>query len=92
MLDAVLKGQPVAWGEVQNVLNDDDAAKLARTSGGEKVKAVYGQKKIMQLKGGMNAAGKFTGAADHPQTKTRCVSKPGLNKFKPAAWEGPTKK
>jgi hypothetical protein len=79
----LLRTEPQAWVQVQNVLRDVDAEKEARAAGQKGPKAVYGQKKIMALKGGTNAQGKFTGAADHPVTGNRCVARPYIAAFKP---------
>ncbi len=86
-LDEVLRsGNVTGWGRVQNVLRDRDAEKAAGLAGEKRPKAVYGQKKISALPGGTDSAGKFTGAADHPETGVRCVSKAVLVEFKPASW------
>lgn len=96
-LDDVLKGGPIAWGRVQNQLSDRDAEKAANEAGidrksAEYPKAVNGQKKIMALDGGTNAQGKFSGAADHPISKNRCVARPMLVEFKGADFVPPAKK
>jgi hypothetical protein len=99
-LDEALQSTPLAWVRIQNVLQDDEAAKAYRErekadtliAGEEKVKAVYGQKKIAALPGGTDAVGKFTGAADHPVTGTRCASRPQIVEFKPADWVPPVRK
>jgi len=91
-LDEVLKSSPIAWARVQNVLADRDAEKAAAEAGEQRPKPVYGQRKIMALPGGTNAQGNFSGAADHPVTKNRCVSRPQLVEFKPADFVPPTKK
>lgn len=78
----LLQTEPMVKVRVQNVLADRDAEKAAREAGEAKVKPVYGQKKIMLLKGGTNAQGKFTGAADHPTTGTRCASRAMIQEFK----------
>lgn len=86
----LLKTEPTGWFRVQNVLQDRDAEKAAYEAGAKGPKRVYGQKKIAALKGGSDSQGKFTGAADHPETGTRCVSRAFIQEFKPANWEGPT--
>lgn len=91
-LDEVLRGQPTGWGRVQNVLRDRDAEKAAGQAGKKRPKAVYGQKKIAALKGGTDSQGRYTGAADHPETGTRCVAKAVLVEFKPAEWVPPAAK
>jgi len=99
-LDEVLKGQPVAWARVQNVLADRDQEKAfsdnekigANPPGAKRPKAVYGQRKIMALPGGTNAQGKFSGAADHPETGNRCVARAQIVEFKPADFVPPAKK
>lgn len=78
----LLQTEPMVKFRVQNVLRDIDAEKAAREAGEKAPKAVYGQKKIMGLKGGINAQGKFSGAADHPETGNRCVSRAYLVEFK----------
>lgn len=78
----LLQTEPMVKVRVQNVLADRDAEKAARDAGQPKVKPVYGQRKIMGLKGGTNAQGKFSGAADHPTTGTRCVSRAMIQEFK----------
>ncbi len=88
----LLQTEPMVYVRVQNVLEDRDAAKAAREAGEPKIKPVYGQKKIMGLKGGTNAQGKFTGAADHPTTGTRCISRAMIQEFKPTTFEPPVKK
>ncbi len=45
----------------------------------------------MTLKGGTNAQGKFTGAADHPTTGTRCVARAMIQEFKAKDSEQETK-
>lgn len=96
-LDEVLKGEPIAWARVQNVLSDRDAEKAALEAGidrksSEFPKAVSGQTRIMALKGGKDSQGRFTGAADHPKTGNRCVSRAQIVEFKPADFVPPTKK
>lgn len=96
-LDEVLKGSPIAWARVQNVLSDRDAEKAANEAGvdrksSEFPKPVSGQKKIMALPGGTDSQGRFTGAADHPVSGTRCVSRPQLVEFKPTDFVPPAKK
>ena len=88
----LLQTEPMCWVRVQNVLADRDAEKAARDAGEAKVKPVYGQKKIMALKGGTTALGRFSGAADHPTTGTRCVSRAMIQEFKPKDFTPPTKK
>jgi hypothetical protein len=78
----LLLTEPMVKVRVQNVLADRDAEKAARDAGEPKVKPVYGQRKIMALKGGTNAQGKFSGAADHPTTKVRCVARAVIQEFK----------
>jgi hypothetical protein len=90
-LDDELKAQPLAWVRVQNVLRDSDAEKAAAESGGTRPKTIYGQKKIMALKGGTDSQGRFTGAADHPETGTRCAARPQIAEFKPLSFD-PAKK
>jgi hypothetical protein len=90
-LDEVLKGEPIGYARVQNILRDQDAEKAfsdgekARTNppGSKRPRTVYGQKKIMALKGGTNAAGEFTGAADHPETGVRCAARAEISSFMP---------
>ena len=85
----LLSTEPMAKFRVQNVLRDRDEEKLiyegkkAGTvdAGKKNPKAVYGQKKIMALKGGVDSKGKFTGAADHPETGTRCAARAYLVEF-----------
>lgn len=99
-LDEVLKGNPRGWGRVQNQLHDTDAEKAfseaqkagTAEDGAKRPKSVNGQKRIMALPGGTNAQGKFSGAADHPETGNRCVSKAVLVEFKPADFVPPAKK
>jgi hypothetical protein len=91
-LDEVLKSSPIAWGRVQNQLRDVDAEKAAAEAGEKRPKSINGQKRIMALPGGTNAQGKFSGAADHPETGTRCASKAVLVEFKGADFTPPVKK
>lgn len=96
-LDEALKSEPIAWARVTNVLSDRDAEKAALDAGidrksSEFPKPVTGQKKIMALDGGTNAQGKFSGAADHPVSKTRCVSRAQIVEFKGADFTPPIKK
>ena len=91
-LDEVLKGTPRGWGRVQNQLRDVDAEKAAAEAGEKRPKSINGQKRIMALPGGTNAQGKFSGAADHPETGTRCVSRAVLVEFKGADFVPPVKK
>lgn len=78
----ILAQEPMAKFRVQNVLRAVEAEKAARDAGEKGPKAVYGQRQIMALKGGTDARGKFTGAADHPVTGNRCVSRAYLVEFK----------
>src|SRR5215472_910379 len=78
-LDEVLLGEPIGYARVQNILRDSEAEKAAAESGEKRPKTVYGQKKIMALKGGTDSQGNFTGAADHPETGNRCAARAELS-------------
>lgn len=87
----LLQTEPMVKFRVQNALRDQDAEKAygekkkagTLTPADVNPKAVYGQKKIASLPGGSDGKGGFTGAADHPVTKTRCVARPHPVEFKP---------
>lgn len=95
----LLQTQPQGWFRVQNVLRDKDeekaiydgkqAGKIPQDK--KNPKTIYGERKIMGLKGGTNAQGTFSGAADHPETGNRCVSRAYIVEFKPKDFEPPTK-
>jgi|SRR5215469_413699 len=92
-LDEVLKGEPIGYARVQNILRDSEAEKAIGEVGEytgpnlqkltKRPKTVYGQKKIQALKGGTNSQGEFTGAADHPETGNRCAARAELSSFMP---------
>lgn len=79
----LLKAAPICHIYVQNVLHDRDAEKAAGEAGEKRPKAVKGMKKIMALPGGKLENGKFSGAADHPQTGNRCAAKATLVDIRP---------
>jgi hypothetical protein len=82
-LDEALKSKPIGFAKVQNVLRDQDAEKAAAQAGEKRPRTVYGQKKIMALKGGTDSKGEFTGAGDHPETGTRCAARAEISSFMP---------
>ena len=93
----LLKSEPMVKVRVQACLRDQDAEKAYNekknagtlTDADKNPKAVYGEKKIMQLPGGMidsgRDKGKFSGAADHPVTGGRCVARAYIVEFKSAS-------
>lgn len=88
-LNEVLQEEPLCWVRIQNILADTDA-EIATPKGEKRPKKVYGQKRIMALRGGTDSQGKFTGVGDHPSTSTRCVARPRIVEFRNKSWEGPT--
>ena len=98
-LDEVLKGEPIGFARVQNILRDQDAEKEFGVTGAvvlaatdatgnhlkldKRPKTIYGQKKIQVLPGGQNSQGEFTGAADHPETGVRCAARAEISSFMP---------
>lgn len=96
----LLQTQPQGWFRVQNVLRDKDREKEiyeGKLNGSvpadkKNPKAIYGERKIMALKGGTDSFGKFTGAADHPETGVRCAARAYLVEFKPKDFVPPVVK
>ena len=92
-LDEVLKGEPIGYAKVQNVLRDSEAEKAIGEVGEytgpnlqkltKRPKTIYGQKKIAALKGGTDSQGNFTGAGDHPETGNRCAARAEISSFMP---------